>query len=95
MTPNRSILNSNRKRSKGRNFFDVVFLLSKGAKPDYDYLSMKLGIGDSKALKTKVLETCSKQDMKAMADDVAPFLFNPEDAKKVQLFEQYLKQVEL
>jgi hypothetical protein len=33
--------------------------------------------------------------MKAMADDVAPFLFNNVDAKKVVMFEQYLKQIEL
>lgn len=85
----------NRKRSKGRDFFDVVFLLSKDIKPNYDYLRMKLGIGDSKGLKTKILTVCSKLDMKAMADDVAPFLFNAADAKKVELFEKYLKQVEL
>ena len=85
----------NRKRSKGRDFFDTVFLLSKDVKPNYDYLRMKLGVTDSKTLKTKVFETCSKLDMKAMADDVAPFLFSTEDAKKVQLFEKYLKQVGL
>jgi hypothetical protein len=33
--------------------------------------------------------------MKAMADDVAPFLFESTDKRKVELFEQYLKQVEL
>lgn len=66
----------NRKRSKGRDFFDVVFLLSKGAKPDYGYLDLKLKLNTPKALKDLVLDTCSKLDMKAMADDVAPFLFN-------------------
>ncbi len=84
----------NRKRSKGRDFFDVVFLLSKGAKPDYGYLELKLKITDAQALKDSLLETCSKLDMKAMADDVAPFLFNNADAKKIIMFEQYLKQVE-
>jgi predicted nucleotidyltransferase component of viral defense system len=85
----------NRKRSKGRDFFDVVFLLSKGAKPDYNYLDLKLKIKEAKNLKERVLATCGKLDMKAMADDVAPFLFNHADAKKVVMFEQYLKQVEL
>ena len=66
----------NRKRSKGRDFFDAIFLLSKDIKPNYDYLRTKLGIDDSKGLKTKILNVCSKLDMKAMADDVAPFLFN-------------------
>ncbi|MEJ0056585.1 MAG: hypothetical protein WDN75_13595 [Bacteroidota bacterium] len=56
---------------------------------------MKLGIGDSKGLKTRILNGCSNLDMKAMADDVAPFLFNPAEAKKVELFEKYLTQVKL
>ena len=85
----------NRKRSKGRDFYDVVFLLSKQVKPNYEYLKLKLGIGDSKSLKAKVIETCSKLKMKSMADDVAPFLFNAVDAKKVEVFEKYLVQVEL
>lgn len=85
----------NRKRSNGRDFFDAVFLLAREVKPDYQYLSMKIGIANAKALKTKVLGTCSKLNMKALADDVAPFLFIAEDAKKVRLFESYLKQVEL
>lgn len=85
----------NRKRSKGRDFFDVIFLLSKGVKPNYDYLKMKLGISGSSTLLAKVLQRCSRLDMKAMAADVTPFLFNPADSKKVELFERYLKQVEL
>lgn len=84
----------NRKRSKGRDFYDVVFLLSKNVKPDYDYLKMKLGISDSTTLKTRVLDTCAKLDMKEMARDVAPFLFSEADTKKVEMFEAYLKQVE-
>ncbi len=85
----------NRKRSKGRDFFDVVFLLSKGATPDYGYLDLKLNINQAKPLKERVLSTCSNIDMKAMADDVSPFLFHYEDKKKVLMFEQYLRQVEL
>jgi predicted nucleotidyltransferase component of viral defense system len=84
----------NRKRSKGRDFFDAVFLLSKGVKPDFGYLDFKLKINNAKTLKDRLLDTCSKLDMKAMADDVAPFLFNNSDAKKISMFGQYLKQVE-
>ena len=85
----------NRKRSKGRDFFDIVFLLSLKVKPNYDYLRLKVNIGEAKTLKERILETCSKLDMKAMAKDVSPFLFNPADSKKIELFEQYIKQVEL
>jgi predicted nucleotidyltransferase component of viral defense system len=85
----------NRKRSKGRDFFDVVFLLGKQVKPNYAYLRSKLAIGDSETLKERVLETCAALHMKDMADDVAPFLFDPADAKKVEVFERYLRQVAL
>lgn len=85
----------NRKRSKGRDFYDVVFLLSKNVKPDYNYLKMKLAIGDSTTLKARVLDTCAKLNMKEMARDVAPFLFSVADARKVKMFEAYLKQVDL
>jgi predicted nucleotidyltransferase component of viral defense system len=85
----------NRRRSKGRDFYDVVFLLSKDVKPDYGYLNLKLGISDPTALKARLLDTCAKLNMKDMARDVTPFLFNAADAKRVEMFEAYLKQVEL
>lgn len=85
----------NRNRNKGRDFFDVVFLLSKNAKPDYHYLDIRLGIKDGVALKAKILERCAMLDMKSMADDVAPFLFNPGDTKKITFFEDFIRQVDL
>lgn len=85
----------NRKRTKGRDFFDIVFLLGKNVKPDYGYLNLKMKINDSTALKEIILKTCAKLDMNEMAQDIAPFLFNDADTKKVELFEKYLKQVEL
>jgi predicted nucleotidyltransferase component of viral defense system len=83
----------NRERNKGRDFYDVVFILSKIDQPDYDYLKLKLNITNSKQLKEAVLLKCSSIDMKEMAKDVKPFLFNPSDVKKVVSFEEYLQQV--
>ena len=85
----------NRPRNKGRDFFDIVFLLSLTSKPDYDYLKLKLNISDSKELKERVLERCKELNMQQMAEDVAPFLFNPADAKKIIYFPEYLQQVSL
>lgn len=84
----------NRPRQKGRDFFDVVFLLNK-TKPNYDYLKLKLNIDSPNDLRAAILERCSKVDMAEMASDVAPFLFDAKDKKRVRLFEAYLKQVEL
>lgn len=84
----------NRPRPKGRDFFDVVFLLGK-TKPNYDYLKLKVDIESPKALKSAILERCGKIDMAEMARDVAPFLFDSKDEKRVRLFVGYLKRVEL
>ena len=85
----------NRTRNKGRDFFDIVFLLSLTNKPDYDYLKLKLNIANSKELKERVLERCKNLNMQQMADDVAPFLFNPADVKRIIHFPEYLQQIAL
>ncbi len=84
----------NRKAAKGRDFFDVVFSLSK-TKPNYEYLRMKIKVGNGRELKEKLAELEGGIDFKALADDVEPFLFNPDDSKKVELFVKYIKSVEL
>jgi predicted nucleotidyltransferase component of viral defense system len=82
----------NRKRNKGRDFFDIVSILGWGFRPNYDYLKHKLGVETAPELKSMVLNKCSTIDMQEMARDVKPFLFNPDDEKKVLLFEPYLEQ---
>jgi len=85
----------NRKRNKGRDFFDVTFLLARGIKPNYEYLNLKLGIQSSDELRKQTLEKCTAIDMNEMAKDVEPFLFDPKDMKKVLLFPELLKQAVL
>ena len=85
----------NRPRNKGRDFFDIVFLLSLTDRPNYDYLNLKLGITGSKELKERVLKRCQEINMQEMASDVAPFLFNASDTKKVLFFSDYLNQVNI
>jgi predicted nucleotidyltransferase component of viral defense system len=84
----------NRKRAKGRDFFDIVFLLSF-AKPNYRYLQLKIGVADEGSLRKKLLETIAGFDFKELARDVQPFLFSPADARKVELFPEYIAQVPL
>jgi predicted nucleotidyltransferase component of viral defense system len=85
----------NRERNKGRDFYDTVFLLSMIDQPNYDYLKLKLNITGAGQLKEAVLAKCSRIDMKEMARDVQPFLFDPADVKKVVSFEEYLQQISL
>ncbi len=84
----------NRKTLKGRDFYDIVFLLSK-TKPNYDYLKLKIDVGDSKELKLKLLELEDKINFQELAKDVKPFLFNSEDVKKITLFLKYIESAEL
>jgi len=84
----------NRKRAKGRDFYDIVFLLSF-TKPNYDYLKEKMAIKDSVSLKNKLLELISGFNFKELAKDVEPFLFVPSDSKKVEMFPEFIKQVKL
>lgn len=85
----------NRKRNKGRDFFDIVFLLGQGQTPDYKYLHAKLGIETPETLRNQVIDKCAHINMKEMAQDVKPFLFDKTDEKKVLLFPQYMEQVSL
>ena len=82
-----------RKKAKGRDFYDVIFLLQK-TKPDYEYLKQKVGVEDAGELKNKILKHLKKLNLKELAKDVEPFLFQPSDSKKIILFSEYIKQVE-
>lgn len=82
----------NRKRKQGRDFYDVVFLMSRGVKPDYAYLKEKVGISDATVLKASILEVCKSLDMERLAADVEPFLINIEDKRRVLLFPEYWEQ---
>ncbi|HFA49734.1 MAG TPA: nucleotidyl transferase AbiEii/AbiGii toxin family protein [Bacteroidetes bacterium] len=85
----------NRKRNKGRDFFDIVFLLGQGLSPDYNYLELKAGIGSPPVLRQRIIDKCNKLDMPKMAEDVKPFLFDKKDVKKILLFPKYMEQADL
>lgn len=82
----------NRTRKKGRDFYDIIFLL-KTTRPNYNYLEQKTGIKTEKDLKENVLQICKETDLSEMAIDVEPFLFNPADTKQIKLFVDYIMQV--
>ena len=85
----------NRNRNKGRDFFDVAFLLSLIDKPNYNYLQLKLNVSNASQLKEIILDRCSKINMDEMAKDVAPFLFDLKEVIKVILFPELIKQARL
>ncbi|MEA3463995.1 MAG: nucleotidyl transferase AbiEii/AbiGii toxin family protein [Patescibacteria group bacterium] len=79
-----------RKREKGRDFYDVSFLFGL-ADPDYVFLKKELGVGKDD-FKRKILKKVSKLDMKDLSLDVEPFLINPDDRERVLSFKEYIEQ---
>jgi predicted nucleotidyltransferase component of viral defense system len=83
-----------RNRAKGRDFFDLIFLLGKSVQPNYEYLQTKIGVDNPIDLKAKLIEKCKTLDFKELARDVQPFLFNPND-KRVEMFVEYLQGLKI
>lgn len=85
----------NRPRAKGRDFFDIVFLLALGVTPDYAYLQQKMQVTKEDELRAYILDKTSTYDFKELAEDVQPFLFTPADAVRVERFRDVFMQAQL
>ncbi|MEP7167545.1 MAG: nucleotidyl transferase AbiEii/AbiGii toxin family protein [Candidatus Woesebacteria bacterium] len=83
-----------RKRAKGRDFFDIIFLLSRTL-PNYAYLREKIGVTTAEELKEKLSQDIAALDFHELARDVEPFLFTPSDSKKVEMFPEYISGANL
>lgn len=84
----------NRKRPKGRDFYDITYLSSR-TKPDLGFLNKKLGINTGEGLRKEISARIAEYDFKDLADDVAPFLMNKDDIKRVEKFVEFWDQVAL
>jgi predicted nucleotidyltransferase component of viral defense system len=82
----------NRKTPKGRDFYDAMFLFSL-TKPDYEYLALKAGIKNQKELVEKLQKRIQGIDFKQLTKDVSPFLINANDAKRIELFPEFLREL--
>ena len=81
-----------RARNKGRDFYDVVFLLGRETAPDMRYVKERMRIGSQQELTDQLLAHCAKLNMAEQAEDVRPFLFNAELAERVAHFPQIIQQ---
>jgi len=76
-----------RKRKKGRDFFDVDFLIrNKGIVPNFQYLKEKLNIENEKELKERLKKELKEIDFEKMASNVSKYLFNSEHNRRVKSF---------
>ena len=81
-----------RARTKGRDIYDIVYLYNLGAKPDFSYLQLRLQIADVVQLKKVLLEKIRSVDIGAISNELKAFLFNHQDVKYIELFEQFVNE---
>jgi len=81
-----------RKRAKGRDFFDVSFLLGLNVEPDLGYVKQKLNLDTKRDLAQMLLDRCAQLDMGALATDVEKFLFDANGRLGVTRFPQLIRQ---
>nr|MBC8285906.1 nucleotidyl transferase AbiEii/AbiGii toxin family protein [Nitrospinota bacterium] len=81
-----------RKRTKGRDYFDVVFLFSK-ANPDYKYLAEKLQISTQEELKVRLTDHIRELNFEKMAEDVSHFLTGQDQNDRVLLFKTFVESL--
>lgn len=78
-------------RIKGRDLFDIVFLLNQWAQPDRGFLNHHEGINNNETLKDRIRTRLETLNLRALHDDVQPFLFDPHD-QSVLLFDTIIQQ---
>jgi len=81
-----------RKTAKGRDFFDVTFLFGK-TEPDYDFLEERLNINTEKELISRLRQKTDTVDLKVLAKDIEPFLFDPDQKNRVLEFRRWLESI--
>ncbi|MFO7807709.1 MAG: nucleotidyl transferase AbiEii/AbiGii toxin family protein [Candidatus Moraniibacteriota bacterium] len=79
----------NRKREKGRDFYDVSYLFGK-TQPDYKYIENYLQT-DRKTFIQDLLKRCKEMDYSFLAKDVEPFLIDPSQSERVLDFYDFIK----
>jgi len=69
-------------RQKGRDFYDVMFLLSQTA-PDYNYLSKRCGVSNLRELKQATAKMLQSVDLNKKMRDFEHLLFNKSNSGKI------------
>ncbi len=79
-----------RKREKGRDFFDVSYLYGM-TQPNFEYIETIMEMSKEEFIK-KIFSRCAELDFSFLAKDVEPFLMNPEQKIRVTHFQTFIKQ---
>jgi predicted nucleotidyltransferase component of viral defense system len=81
-------------RQKGRDFYDVIFLLSQTT-PDFDFLQKKSGVSNLDELKLAVLEKLSTTNLQTKRKDFEHLLFNKENSLRILQTPDFFKSLSI
>lgn len=76
-------------RGKGRDYYDVMFLLSQTG-PDYKFLKSRCGIGNLAEMKAAVEKSLQSVDLNQKQKDFEHLLFNRENSKRILRFREFI-----
>jgi predicted nucleotidyltransferase component of viral defense system len=76
-------------RGKGRDFYDVMFLLSL-TKPDYSFLTVRCGIHDLQELKSAVDKSLKSINLQHKQKDFEHLLFQRNNSNRILRFAEFI-----
>jgi len=79
-------------RQKGRDFYDVMFLLSQTT-PDFDFLNRKIGISNMVDLKQSVKTILNLVDLNIKTKDFEHLLFNKTKSQQIIHFGKFFEEI--
>lgn len=79
-------------RAKGRDFYDVMFLMSQ-TEPDFGYLAARCGITCMAGLKQALRELLERIDLNQKLRDVDHLLFNQHSGQRILLFPEFIESL--
>jgi len=85
---------TNRARAKGRDFYDIIFLL-QNTKPNKEFLAVKFESNDPSIIKVKIMDHLKTLDFEKLANDVKPFILVDGDVDKIRYFKKLFEQISL
>ena len=80
-------------RSKGRDFYDAMFLLGQ-TRPNYEFLTVKHGIHNAEELKDALKVRISMVDLTSKQQDVKHLLFNSQRSNMITNFGSFVENLD-
>ena len=79
-------------RGKGRDYYDLMFLLQR-TKPDFYYLEIKAGIANWHQMIARLTDVAEETNLFHKSRDFEHLLFDKNDAKRILLFREFIKNL--